>query len=88
MEVACIPFKKTGYFSSLIADYLDKNPKLRPFYSRFPDIEEFESHQTRYKKSENAGLQLDDYTKKRLQEIDGNINSVSDDPYDLVSRKK
>jgi len=43
MEVACIPFKKTGYFSSLIADYLDKNPKLRPFYSRFPDIEEFES---------------------------------------------
>lgn len=52
------------------------------------DIEEFESHQTRYKKSDNADLQLDDYTKKRLQEIEGNIGSVSDDPYDLVSRKK
>lgn len=52
------------------------------------DIEEFESHQTRYKKSDNADLQLDDYTKKRLQEIEGNIGSVSDDPYDLVSRRK
>ena len=35
MEVACIPFKKTGYFSSLISDYLDENKKLEPFYNRF-----------------------------------------------------
>ncbi len=42
MEVACIPFKKTGYFSSLISDYLDENKKLKPFYNRFPKIEEFE----------------------------------------------
>jgi bacillithiol biosynthesis cysteine-adding enzyme BshC len=51
MEVACIPFKKTGYFSSLIADYLDKNTRLRPFYNRFPEIEEFESQ---IKEKENS----------------------------------
>jgi len=43
MEVASIPFKKTGYFSSLISDYLDENKKLSPFYNRFPKIKEFES---------------------------------------------
>ena len=43
MEVACIPFKKTGYFSSLISDYLDENKKLKPFYNRFPKIEEFKT---------------------------------------------
>jgi len=41
MEVDCIPFKNTGYFSSLISDYLDENKKLKPFYNRFPKIEEF-----------------------------------------------
>jgi bacillithiol biosynthesis cysteine-adding enzyme BshC len=43
MQVACIPFKKTGYFSSLISDYLDENKKLKPFYNRFPEIEEFKA---------------------------------------------
>ena len=43
MEVACIPFKKTGYFSSLISDYLDENKKLKPLYNRFPKIEEFKA---------------------------------------------
>ena len=43
MEVACIPFKKTGYFSSLISDYLDENKKLKPFFNRFPEVEEFKA---------------------------------------------
>lgn len=43
MEAACIPFKKTGYFSSLISDYLDENKRLKPFYNRFPEIEEFKA---------------------------------------------
>ncbi|MCR8669153.1 bacillithiol biosynthesis cysteine-adding enzyme BshC [Aestuariibaculum sp. M13] len=36
-----ISFKNTGYFSSLICDYLDENPQLKPFYNRFPSIENF-----------------------------------------------
>jgi len=41
MEVDCIPFKKTGYFSKLICDYLDQHKDLKPFYNRFPSPENF-----------------------------------------------
>jgi hypothetical protein len=33
-------------------------------------------------------FQVDDYTKKRLEELGDFNNRVSDDPYSLVSRKK
>lgn len=36
-----ISFKKTGYFSSLICDYLDEKPELQAFYNRFPTLENF-----------------------------------------------
>jgi len=36
-----IPFKKTGYFSKTICDYLDKNKKITPFYNNFPDLNGF-----------------------------------------------
>ena len=42
MDVDCIPFRETGYFSSLICDYLDQVPALAPFYNRFPLPENFE----------------------------------------------
>ncbi|MCL6275305.1 bacillithiol biosynthesis cysteine-adding enzyme BshC [Muricauda sp. 2012CJ35-5] len=43
MEVECIPFKETGYFSKLICDYLDQDENLKPFYNRFPKLENFEA---------------------------------------------
>lgn len=42
MEVDCLPFKETGYFSKLICDYLDQRDDLKPFFSRFPILENFE----------------------------------------------
>ncbi|NVN19968.1 bacillithiol biosynthesis cysteine-adding enzyme BshC [Muricauda sp. HICW] len=42
MEVECIPFKETGYFSQLICDYLDQKKELTSFYNRFPLLENFE----------------------------------------------
>ncbi|MBR9854240.1 MAG: bacillithiol biosynthesis cysteine-adding enzyme BshC [Algicola sp.] len=36
MEVECIPFKETGYFSRLICDYLDQKKELSPFFNRYP----------------------------------------------------
>ncbi|OYX27532.1 MAG: bacillithiol biosynthesis cysteine-adding enzyme BshC [Flavobacteriales bacterium 32-35-8] len=41
MGLEGISFKKTGYFSSLICDYLDEKPELNPFYNRFPSLENF-----------------------------------------------
>ncbi|WP_010182594.1 bacillithiol biosynthesis cysteine-adding enzyme BshC [Aquimarina agarilytica] len=41
MPSDCISFKETGYFSSLICDYLDQKEKLAPFYKRFPSLDSF-----------------------------------------------
>lgn len=39
----CLPFEKTGYFSSLICDYLDQKPELEAFYGNFPTVEFFKA---------------------------------------------
>ncbi len=39
----CISYKNSGYFSSLMKDYLDLKPNLQPLYNRFPTLENFES---------------------------------------------
>lgn len=41
MDIDCLPFKKTGYFSELICDYLDEKEELKPFYNRFPNLKNF-----------------------------------------------
>uniref|UniRef100_UPI0035671BBE bacillithiol biosynthesis protein BshC n=1 Tax=Lutibacter sp. TaxID=1925666 RepID=UPI0035671BBE len=41
MKVHHIPFQKTGYFSKIICDYLDKKSELSDFYENFPDLEGF-----------------------------------------------
>ncbi len=41
MEIDCIPFRNTGYFSKLICDYLDNSEALLPFFNRFPNLENF-----------------------------------------------
>ncbi|MEM7381619.1 MAG: bacillithiol biosynthesis cysteine-adding enzyme BshC [Bacteroidota bacterium] len=42
MEVDCISFRQTGYFSNLICDYLSEKESLKPFYNRFPSLEAFQ----------------------------------------------
>ncbi|MEL6916802.1 MAG: bacillithiol biosynthesis cysteine-adding enzyme BshC [Bacteroidota bacterium] len=41
MDIDCIPFKETGYFSKLICDYLEEKTQLQAFYNRFPSLENF-----------------------------------------------
>lgn len=36
-----IPFRETNYFSSLICDYLEEHVELKPFYNRYPNLENF-----------------------------------------------
>jgi bacillithiol biosynthesis cysteine-adding enzyme BshC len=33
-----LPYKKTGYFSGLVTDYLEQAATLRPFYTNVPDL--------------------------------------------------
>lgn len=41
MKVTHIPFQKTGFFSKMMCDYLEKNDNLKPFYNNFPDVQGF-----------------------------------------------
>ena len=33
-----LPYEHTGYFSTLVADYISQSPTLRPFYAHTPDL--------------------------------------------------
>ena len=41
MPTECISYKNTGFFSSLICDYLDEKEDLKAFYNHFPTLENF-----------------------------------------------
>lgn len=41
MPTECIPYKETNYFTDLILDYLTEKEELKPFYNRFPNLENF-----------------------------------------------
>jgi bacillithiol biosynthesis cysteine-adding enzyme BshC len=41
MPIDCISYQESGYFSKLIVDYLDEKSELKPFYNRFPNLENF-----------------------------------------------
>ena len=43
MPTDCIRYQNSGYFSSLIVDYLDQKSSLNSLYNRFPTIENFEA---------------------------------------------
>lgn len=41
MPSDCITYQNSGYFTSIIIDYLNQNKTLQPFYHRFPTLENF-----------------------------------------------
>ena len=41
MPTDCISYQNSGYFSSLMNDYLDEKTNLRSLYNRFPKLENF-----------------------------------------------
>ncbi|KGO90168.1 bacillithiol biosynthesis cysteine-adding enzyme BshC [Flavobacterium suncheonense] len=41
MPSDCISYQNSGYFSKLIVDYLNQEPKVQSFYHRFPTLENF-----------------------------------------------
>jgi bacillithiol biosynthesis cysteine-adding enzyme BshC len=41
MDVACISYKETGFFSPTVIDYLEDKPALKKFYSHRPTLEGF-----------------------------------------------
>jgi hypothetical protein len=52
------------------------------------DLKSIEDNTPHNKRSEAFNMELDDYHRKRLDELGLFEDKVEDDPYDLVSRKK
>ncbi|MCW5520299.1 bacillithiol biosynthesis cysteine-adding enzyme BshC [Aureitalea sp. L0-47] len=74
MPIETIPYRKTGYFSKLICDYLDRESALDEFYHRFPSESEF---QAQISERENFSKEKREVLVGRLKEQYKDL-SVSD----------
>lgn len=43
MPTDCLSYKEAKYFTGLILDYLDQKEELKPFYNRFPTLQNFKA---------------------------------------------
>ncbi len=85
MKLTNIPFKKTGFFSKIMIDYLEKNENTIPFYGKYPSIEGFKKQLTIKRdsfKTESRKILVNvlkkQYSKvKTSEETAKNINDLS-----------
>lgn len=56
MPTDCISYQESGYFTSLINDYLNQNPDIQSLYHRFPSLENFEKQL--FEKEKNFNLEV------------------------------
>lgn len=78
MQQQYIPFRDTGYFSSLICDYLDEKEELNQFYNRFPNLKNFEGQIQEKQESFQSGLRtvLVDCLQKQYKTIEASELSL------------
>lgn len=82
MKISQIPFKKTGFFSKIMIDYLEQKELTRPFYNHFSDFKGFEKQLTEKEDSytqetrkilvealnnQYKGFDISDETQKNLE---------------------
>ncbi|HPW97833.1 MAG TPA: bacillithiol biosynthesis cysteine-adding enzyme BshC [Flavobacterium sp.] len=85
-ESECISYKKSGYFTKLIIDYLEEKPELKQLYNRFPTVENFKKQIEEKKDNfplENRAILVDEllkqYQKCTVSEITlNNIKHLND----------
>ena len=82
-----IPFQKTGFFSTMMCDYIEKSDKLTPFYGNFPSIENFES-QIKLKQQSFSKDKRDilvDALKRQYQKTD--VSEKTAENFELLLRE-
>ena len=80
MNVACIDYKETGFFSQTITDYIEDAPALRSFYSHRPDLNGFAELLKNKKVIANRNILVEILTKQYapiLQPATNNTQKVS-----------
>jgi len=94
MSKSTISYQKTGYFSKLMCDYLNKETALDDFYGNFPEIENFEMQVEAKKASFDSSLRnrLVAQLKKQYAHLEPseatrqNIDSlISDDTFTITT---
>jgi len=63
MPTDCISYQNSGYFTSLMNDYLDQKDNLQPLYNRFPSLENFEAQLEEKKENFNGNVNVNDKRK-------------------------
>ncbi len=80
MNITDISFKATGFFSKTVADYLDETESLKPFYNRFPNLENFKDQIEEKSKSSNNSVEqrkrLVSVLEKQYQNIEASGETV------------
>ena len=82
METFKIPYQKTNRFSKLVIDYTNENPKLKPFITQFPTLDNFEkqikdkvTHEINREtlvsvlENQNSIISLSDISKRNIQSL-------------------
>lgn len=57
MPTDCISYQESGYFTSLINDYLNQKSDLQSLYHRFPSLENFEKQLLEKEKNFNSDIE-------------------------------
>jgi bacillithiol synthase len=91
MPTDCISYQNSGYFTSLMNDYLDQKSKLQSLYNRFPSLENFEAQIQEKKENFNhknrkvlvlvlqqqySKIPTSDLTKKNIEAL-SNVNTFT-----------
>lgn len=67
MPIKRIPYRDTGYFSQLMIDYLNEKEATRPFFHRFPKIENFEPQMEEKRNSFSMEMRKNLVQRLRIQ---------------------
>ncbi len=88
MPTDCISYQTSGYFSTLIQDYLDQKPALQSLYNNFPTLENFEKQiQEKQSNFDNRNrIPLVETLKKQYQNIE--ISDLTKQNIELLALAK
>jgi bacillithiol biosynthesis cysteine-adding enzyme BshC len=86
METDCIRYQDSGYFNSLIVDYLSEKETVQPLYNRFPKLEHFKAQIEEKKQFYTAELRSDLVNVLLTQNVAFTNNKKTEDA--ILSLKK
>ena len=87
MNVTHIPFEKTGFFSNMMIDYLNRDEKLKRFYNNFPDLNGFFNQIEEKSKSFSLQTRLTLFQSLHNQYQSFNISDKTRENINLLKQK-